>query len=78
MHTLALIATVLVALIHVYIVLLETVLFQSRRRRGFGLTQDKADIMRAARVLVPKGVRWRRKVSPRSKRSTGTSTRRRA
>ena len=48
MHTLALIATVLVALIHVYIVLLETVLFQSRGRRVFGLTQDKADIMRAA------------------------------
>ncbi|MYN18514.1 DUF1304 family protein [Rugamonas sp. FT107W] len=48
MHLLAQIVTGLVALIHVYIVLLETVLFQSRGRRVFGLTQEKADIVRPA------------------------------
>ncbi|MYM88816.1 DUF1304 family protein [Rugamonas sp. FT82W] len=48
MHLLAQIVTGLVALIHVYIVLLETVLFQSRGRRVFGLTQEKADIVQPA------------------------------
>lgn len=48
MHLAAQIVTALVALIHVYIVLLETVLFNSRGRRVFGLNQEKADIMRAA------------------------------
>jgi len=41
------IVTALVLLIHVYIVLLETVLFQSRGRKVFGLNQEKAEIMRA-------------------------------
>ncbi|WP_332856573.1 DUF1304 domain-containing protein [Duganella sp. S19_KUP01_CR8] len=48
MQLLAQIVTGLVALIHVYIVLLETVLFQSRGRRVFGLTQEKADIVQPA------------------------------
>jgi putative membrane protein len=42
------IVTALVALIHVYIVVLETVLFGTRGRRVFGLNQEKAEIMRAA------------------------------
>ncbi len=48
MQLLAQIVTGLVALIHVYIVLLETVLFQTRGRRVFGLTQEKADIVQPA------------------------------
>ena len=38
----------LVIFIHIYIVLLETVLFQTRGRKVFGLTQEKADIVRPA------------------------------
>ena len=34
----------LVLFIHIYIFLLETVLFQSRGRKVFGLTKEKADI----------------------------------
>ncbi|MYM34351.1 DUF1304 family protein [Duganella sp. FT50W] len=48
MHLAAQIAAALVALIHVYIVLLETVLFNSRGRRVFGLSKEKAEIMQAA------------------------------
>ena len=48
MLLLAQIVTGVVALIHVYIVLLETVLFQSRGRRVFGLTKEKADIVQPA------------------------------
>lgn len=48
MQLLAQIVTGLVALIHVYIVLLETVLFESRGRRVFGLTKEKADIVQPA------------------------------
>ncbi|WP_432377320.1 DUF1304 domain-containing protein [Duganella sp. P38] len=48
MHLAAQIVTALVALIHVYIVLLETVLFNSRGRRVFGLNKEKAEVMRAA------------------------------
>jgi len=42
------IVTALVLLIHVYIVLLETVLFQSRGRKVFGLDKERAEIMRPA------------------------------
>ena len=42
------IATVVVLLIHVYIVLLETVLFRTRGRRVFGLTEEKAAIVQPA------------------------------
>lgn len=42
------IVTGLVVLIHVYIVLLETVLFQTRGRRVFGLSKEKADIVQPA------------------------------
>jgi putative membrane protein len=35
----------LIALLHVYFVLLETVLFKTRGRRVFGLTAEKAEIM---------------------------------
>ena len=42
------IVTALVLLIHVYIVLLETVLFQSRGRKVFGLSKENAEIMRPA------------------------------
>jgi putative membrane protein len=42
------IVTALVALIHVYIVLLETVLFETRGRRVFGLSKEKADIVQPA------------------------------
>jgi len=42
------IVTALVAVLHVYIVLLETVLFNSRGRRVFGLSKEKAEIVRAA------------------------------
>jgi putative membrane protein len=38
----------LILLLHVYIVLLETVLFQTRGRRAFGLTKEKAEIMAPA------------------------------
>lgn len=47
-NNLAHIVTALVALIHVYIVLIETVLFRSRGRRVFGLSQEKAELMRPA------------------------------
>lgn len=42
------IVTGLVLLVHVYIVLLETVLFRSRGRRVFGLSRERADIVEAA------------------------------
>ncbi len=42
------IVTVVVMLIHVYIVLLETVLFRTRGRRVFGLTEEKAAIVQPA------------------------------
>jgi putative membrane protein len=48
MHLAAQIVTALVALIHVYIVLLETVLFNTRGRRVFGLSKEKADIVQPA------------------------------
>ena len=38
----------LVLLLHVYFVLLETVLFKTRGRRVFGLTAEKAEIMAPA------------------------------
>jgi putative membrane protein len=38
----------LIALLHVYFVLLETVLFKSRGRRVFGLSAEKAEIMAPA------------------------------
>lgn len=40
--------TTLVLLIHLYIFLLETVLFQSRGRKVFGLSQEQANTMAAA------------------------------
>jgi len=42
------IVTAIVLLIHVYIVLLETVLFPSRGRRVFGLSAEKAEIVKPA------------------------------
>ncbi len=48
MLVLAQIVTAFILLLHVYIVLLETVLFNTRGRRVFGLTQEKADIVRPA------------------------------
>jgi putative membrane protein len=48
MQLAAQIVTALVALLHVYIVLLETVLFNSRGRRVFGLSKEKAEIVQAA------------------------------
>lgn len=48
MQLLAQIVTALVALIHIYIVLLETVLFDARGRKVFGLNREKAELMRAA------------------------------
>ncbi|EJL29617.1 putative membrane protein [Caulobacter sp. AP07] len=42
------IVTGIVALIHVYIVLLETVLFDSRGKRVFGLTEEAAAIVKPA------------------------------
>jgi putative membrane protein len=42
------VVTGLVLLIHVYIVLLETVLFRTRGRRVFGLSAEKADIVQPA------------------------------
>ncbi len=38
----------LILLLHVYFVLLETVLFKTRGRRVFGLTAEKAEIMAPA------------------------------
>lgn len=48
MLLLAQIVTGLVLLLHVYIVLLETVLFRTRGRRVFGLTAEKAEIVQPA------------------------------
>jgi putative membrane protein len=48
MLILAQIVTGLVLLVHVYIVLLETVLFRSRGRRVFGLSKEHADIVEPA------------------------------
>ena len=48
MLILAQVVTALVMLLHVYIVLLETVLFKTRGRRVFGLTQEKAEIVQPA------------------------------
>jgi putative membrane protein len=42
------IVTALVALIHVYIVLLETVLFETRGKKVFGLTDEAAAIVKPA------------------------------
>ncbi|HZX26932.1 MAG TPA: DUF1304 domain-containing protein [Telluria sp.] len=38
----------LIALLHVYFVLLETVLFETRGRRVFGLSADKAAVLKPA------------------------------
>ncbi|MDQ2989796.1 MAG: DUF1304 domain-containing protein [Pseudomonadota bacterium] len=38
----------LIALLHIYFVLLETVLFKTRGRRVFGLSAEKAEIMAPA------------------------------
>jgi len=38
----------LIAMLHVYFVLLETVLFKTRGRRVFGLSAEKAEIMAPA------------------------------
>lgn len=48
MLILAQIVTALVLLLHVYIVLLETVLFRTRGRRVFGLSKEHADIVQPA------------------------------
>jgi putative membrane protein len=48
MLLLAQIVTAFVALIHIYIVLLETALFDTRGRKVFGLSKEKADIVRPA------------------------------
>lgn len=48
MLLLAKIITALILLLHVYIVLLETVLFNTRGRRAFGLSAEKAEIVRPA------------------------------
>ena len=48
MNLLAQIVTAIVALIHIYIVLLETVLFDSQGRKVFGLSREKAEIVRPA------------------------------
>lgn len=48
MLLLAQIVTAIVLLIHVYIVLLETVFFDTRGRRVFGLSADKAAIVKPA------------------------------
>jgi len=47
MLMLAQILTALILLLHVYIVLIETVLFDSRGRKVFGLSKEKAEIVRA-------------------------------
>lgn len=48
MQIIAQVIAALVLLIHVYIFLLETVLFQSRGRKVFGLTKEQANIMAPA------------------------------
>lgn len=48
MHIAAQVLAGLVLLIHVYIFLLETVLFDSRGRKVFGLTRENAVIMKPA------------------------------
>lgn len=48
MATLAHILIAVIALLHVYFVLLETVLFKTRGRRAFGLSPEKAEIMAPA------------------------------
>ena len=48
MLLLAQILTALILLLHVYIVLLETVLFDTRGRKVFGLSKEKAEIVRPA------------------------------
>ena len=48
MLLLAQIAVAIVLLIHVYIVLLETVFFDTRGRRVFGLSAEKAAIVKPA------------------------------
>lgn len=48
MLLLAQIVTALILLLHVYIVLLETILFKTRGRRAFGLSAEKAEIVRPA------------------------------
>ncbi|WP_416054765.1 DUF1304 domain-containing protein [Janthinobacterium svalbardensis] len=48
MLLLAQILTALILLLHVYIVLLETVLFDTRGRKVFGLSREKAEIVRPA------------------------------
>lgn len=48
MAVLAQILIGLILLLHVYIVLLETVLFRTRGRRVFGLTAERAEIMAPA------------------------------
>ena len=40
--------TAIILLLHLYIVLLETVLFDTRGRKVFGLSKEKADIVRPA------------------------------
>lgn len=42
------IAAGLVLLIHIYIVLLETVLFESRGKKAFGLTDETAAVLKPA------------------------------
>ncbi len=42
------IVTVVILMLHVYFVILETVLFKTRGRRVFGLTAEKAEIMAPA------------------------------
>jgi putative membrane protein len=46
MYLTADIVTALILLLHVYIVLLETVLFNTRGRRVFGLSAEKAAVVR--------------------------------
>jgi putative membrane protein len=48
MQQVATILTAAVLLIHVYIFLLETVLFRTRGRKVFGLTAEKAEMMAPA------------------------------
>jgi len=48
MSLIANVLTALVALIHVYIVLLETVLFRQRGPKVFGFTPDKVEVLATA------------------------------
>jgi putative membrane protein len=48
MHIAAQLLAGFVLVIHIYIFLLETVLFQTRGRKVFGLTKEKAEIMAPA------------------------------